>query len=516
MGKGRQTVTQITEYPDFIKDQMKETFELAQNINPDIYEGQRIADFSPTTLEAQNLMVDYGRGRPVYDAGFSDLTGVRNLVGVPTNTTALQAALGSTINTDELNRLVGESTDLSGLRNVANKTTDQSNLNALLNSENVARGLLTQMATAPSTNPYLENQLANAVQDAVNQTTSQYALGGRLGSGEFAGALGSGITEAALPLLSENLQRQQAQQLAAAQALGSVAGQDLARNVDVARYGIGATQTDTARELAAQQAIADASQQDFIAQSALAQNLADARAQDLSRQGALATSLAGFSQADLARDLDAASTIAQITGQDAQRNLQTQLAQEAANYQRMGLLGDVGAQQTGQAQALLNAQRDLLAEQNLGEQTVFNNMLAASGLAPNFASTTQTKTGGLGNLNNALGGASAGFALASGLGGAGGVLPWLQPYMGALGGGLLGLISDMRLKTNIRKIDYDINGLGIYVWDWNKKGTDVGANFYPTSGYLAQEVKQKFPNAIMVCDDGYLRIDITSIPKIKV
>ena len=54
----------------------------------------------------------------------------------------------------------------------------------------------------PSTNPLIQTQIDNAISGAVNDVSSQYALGGRLGSDSFADSLGQGITNAAAPIIA--------------------------------------------------------------------------------------------------------------------------------------------------------------------------------------------------------------------------------------------------------------------------------------------------------------------------
>ena len=55
------------------------------------------------------------------------------------------------------------------------------------------------------TNEFLQRQIDDAIGDTVDRVSSQYALGGRLGSDTFAEALGEGITSAAAPALAQNL-----------------------------------------------------------------------------------------------------------------------------------------------------------------------------------------------------------------------------------------------------------------------------------------------------------------------
>jgi hypothetical protein len=109
-----------------------------------------------------------------------------------------------------------------------------------------------------------------------------------------------------------------------------------------------------------------------------------------------------------------------------------------------------------------------------------------------------------------LGGAATGAALAKALG--------YTATQGAVGGGLLGLLaaSDIRLKTDLKYLGKEQNGLKVYDWEWNKKARELGLDIYPTRGYIAQEVKRKFPSAVVYGDDGYLRVDTNAIPAIEV
>ena len=144
--------------------------------------------------------------------------------------------------------------------------------------QNAATQILSDLTTQ-DTNPFLATQLQNAIGGAVDKVSSQYALGGRLGSDSFAGALGAGITGAAAPILSQNLQQDRANQLAAAQALGQVSGQDIGR----------ALQSTTAAQIG---------QQDLGQQANIAQSLLGAQQADLGRDATLANQLTAASEAD--------------------------------------------------------------------------------------------------------------------------------------------------------------------------------------------------------------------------
>ena len=148
------------------------------------------------------------------------------------------------------------------------------------------------MAMDGGTNPYLQQQLDSAISGAVDRATSQYALGGRLGSDSFAGALGAGISNAAAPILAQNLQQDRQNQLAAAQALGNVSGQDLSREATLGQNIVGAGQTNLANQVDATRALSAAFGQNLGQNTDIANNLLRAQQADLSRQLGASQSLA--------------------------------------------------------------------------------------------------------------------------------------------------------------------------------------------------------------------------------
>lgn len=149
MGKKSETTVQQAPLPEFLQKQLQETYGFARNINPAVYGGERVADFTPVEQLAQSM------------------TAQRALAGDPTLRQA-QGLLGDTLSGDFL------------------------------------------------TNPFLQQQISDAVQGAANRATSQYALGGRLGSAAFGSALGAGITSAAAPILSQAYNAERGRQMQAA------------------------------------------------------------------------------------------------------------------------------------------------------------------------------------------------------------------------------------------------------------------------------------------------------------
>jgi hypothetical protein len=71
---------------------------------------------------------------------------------------------------------------------------------------------------------------------------------------------------------------------------------------------------------------------------------------------------------------------------------------------------------------------------------------------------------------------------------------------------LLPLMSDERLKENIKPIGKSSNGHNLYTWDWNNKAKELGIND-PTTGVLAQEVMRYMPEAVIQNDNGYYMVN---------
>jgi hypothetical protein len=66
----------------------------------------------------------------------------------------------------------------------------------------------------------------------------------------------------------------------------------------------------------------------------------------------------------------------------------------------------------------------------------------------------------------------------------------------------LSMLSDRRLKTNVRKIGETPNGANLYKWDWTNEGSRLAGD-QSTVGVIAQEV----PDAAFMGPDGYLMVD---------
>lgn len=416
---------------------------------------QAYTDFNPFEKAFDAVGSFDPQATKVGTAGLS--TGEKNAIAAANNLLANQPAFLGTAQ-QNLGGLMGGAVDTSALQDQLGITTDTEPLTNLLGQQNAATQVLSDLTTQ-DTNPFLQQQIDDAIGGAVDRVSSQYALGGRLGSDSFAGALGAGITGAAAPILSQNLQQDRANQLAAAQALGQVSSQENQQQLNLANSLLGAQQAD------------------------------------LSRDATLANQLTAASEADARARLAAIGAAPGLLGAD--QALISQAAQ-------------LGGLARGVDQAALDATAAQAAQQNVLDQNQINALLSAAGMGGGLFGQTTTQTGGAPSaLNQGLGGALAGAGLASTIGSAA-----FTPAMGALGGGglgLLGLLSDKRLKKDIKQIGTHANGLAMYSWQWNDEAQSRGFDIYPTEGFMAQEANELYPQHVYVHPSGYLMLDYASL-----
>ena len=130
---------------------------------------------------------------------------------------------------------------------------------SLLNTQpaflTAAKQNLGSLMDTSGTNARLEAQIDDALADVVNNVSSQYALGGRLGSDSFADSLGEGISSGIAPILAQNLQDDKRTQLAAISAVPGLLGADQALISQAAQLGGLARGVDQAKlDALAQQA----------------------------------------------------------------------------------------------------------------------------------------------------------------------------------------------------------------------------------------------------------------------
>jgi hypothetical protein len=511
MGKGskNQTITNVQALPPAVEAALEQAytdfnpfdaaFRATSEFNPTAYDGPAMADFSAlqnaALANAANLS-----SRPDYinqaQSTFTDFA--QGNTGIGFDDANLSRLSNQFADASRLESLFGSSDPaVAQLQGLSQQSTSLDPLTAQQNRENLATGLLGQLAMDGGTNPYLQQQLGNAISGAVDKATSQYALGGRLGSDSFAGALGAGVSNAAAPILAQNLQQDRANRLAAAQALGNVSGQDLSREASLGQNIVGAGQTNLSNQVDATRALSAAFGQNLGQNSDIANNLLRAEQADLSRQLGASESLASnqlrASEANAQMQLAAAQALPGLLG---------------ADQSRIGTLQDLGAMQQAPAQAAIDAERARVAQQNALDQNQINALLAASGMGQGMFGTTSTQTGGGPSaLQSGLGGALAGASLANTL-----AIPGITASMGGIGGGLLGLLaSDNRLKEDVELLGKHPNGLNVYRWKWNKTAKRHHFEIYPTEGFMAQEARKLYPEHVYRHPTGFLMLDYAAL-----
>ena len=215
----------------------------------------------------------------------------------------------------------------------------------------------------------------------------------------------------------------------------------------------------------------------------------------------------GYSQAQ--KDLDA---------QMAKRGLSNSGASVAAMKDLYSNKANAMAQAGNQAYNQGIQAGDVYRQQTLSNLSGYAQLgRGMSGQASNYL---QGATGAYGSVSNQAGGT------ASSLGGLNtqyNSARWnanaqAQAGKGAMSGSLIGagatigaaMISDARLKDNITPIGH-YDGFVIYKWKWNDKAKEIGADALPNIGFIAQEVMEIMPDAVMVGSDGYYRVNYSMI-----
>jgi hypothetical protein len=93
-----------------------------------------------------------------------------------------------------------------------------------------------------------------------------------------------------------------------------------------------------------------------------------------------------------------------------------------------------------------------------------------------------------------------------------GMLDYITAASGAASAyyGSGGANSDARLKENIKPAG-KIGGFNAYTWDWNAEGKRIGADRFPTSGVIAQEVAVSRPDLVATDAHGYLTVNYAGL-----
>lgn len=228
-----------------------------------------------------------------------------------------------------------------------------------------------------------------------------------------------------------------------------------------------------------------------------------------SRAGAFGGSRHGIAMSELGRGA------AQLMGQQsaqlrqagfnqaqqmAQQDIQNRLSQANLGLSAAQQLGGLGQQSFGYGQAIQNN----LAQQ--GQQQQMLNQALIDAAKAQFGAYTQSPTAGLSIMTQALGASPHGQTQTQQSSpGLFGVLSAMAPLFAG---------SDSRLKESIKKVGELANGVGVYTWKWTKEAIEAGKANAMLKGVIAQEVREKFPDAVKVDHDGYMMVNYNH-PELK-
>ena len=357
---------------------------------------------------------------------------------------------------------------------------------------------LSQFGAGQAANQAANQAMAQNYQQAQSaaqqgNAAQQQQFNQRVQAGEFG-------NQAQLASFNANLQNQQAgnqaasnnfaQAQAATQMANQAAGQNYQQALGAGNFANQAVAQNFGQGQAANQAFNQAVQQN------MAQGLTAAQAQNQAAQQI-------YSQL-----MGVAGLQNQAIGQNQNAALQQQAAQNSAQAQQFNqALQAAQFGNTAQQQAL--AQQLQLRNQPLNEISAlmsgsqiqlpqFQGYTGANvAAAPVFQATQAGAQDAMARYNAQQAGANA---LTSGLFGLGGAALGGAGAAAAGGatGGLAGLFSDRRLKSNIKRVSTHSRGFGVYEYDiFNRR----------ERGVLAQEVAQVMPEAVAMHPSGFLMVN---------
>jgi len=418
--KTTEITTKQTVLPGFAQNQIQRTFAQAQQQQPLVYTGPRVAESN----RDQERFFDMTRD-------FVERTQNEPLPTIDTSN--LEALQGRAINTSGIMGMLGRQADVGQLQDMVGNRVDTSELAGLMGQQNIANPIFQDFTTREVT-PYLETAVDDAADRALQNVNNLYAGSGRLGSTAFADAAARGVTAASAPILQQAAQTDAARQLQAAGLLGQAFQQDRAADIGLATTRAGFDQSGM--QLDAQ----------------LAGQIAGFEDAMLARDLAAQQSMLQAEQADLARELSIAQG---LTGaSETQARLAPQMQQ--MQLQSLGMLGAIGDAQQAQQQAELEARRQQIAELNAARQTQMDNMIRAAGLTSGLGTTTYTTSqpqqGGGGGLLNTLGGLAAGYV---GLGAPGlELIPGIGPGLkaAAMGAGMINSLGSIPFSSGREEV----------------------------------------------------------------
>jgi hypothetical protein len=135
------------------------------------------------------------------------------------------------------------------------------------------------------------------------------------------------------------------------------------------------------------------------------------------------------------------------------------------------------------------------------------NILAGQGAAD--AKSQEALANLLANINISAGNQMAGLPSLSPLQENKGMLGEIGKFAEGIGSAYTAF-SDIRLKTNIKKIGQTKSGINLYTWDWNEIGQSL-TGMVSSAGVLAQELMMIKPHAVIEDATGYLKVNYNEV-----
>lgn len=453
------------EAPQFVQNQTQRTMQLAQQrpqmlVRPTVAPINRdqnmffdtARDYAIRSMDREAPKIDTSAlegqlGRTVDTSAITglmgqraDMGGVLGMVGRQTNTGGLQGMVGRRADTGALQGVMGDRIDTAGLEAATNAAVDTGELGSLMGQQNVARDIFSDFTTREVT-PYLETQIGDATDQALQNVNSLYARHGRIGSGAFADAAARGVTNAAAPILQNQANTDAARQLQAAGMLGQAFEADRSADIGLADRRAAIEATNFGRQLQGQGVLANLANQGIMRDASIAGQLAGYSESGIGRDAALQGQIANYSAQDINRDMAAnqyaaqldnagiardaslAQSAAQFASGDASRdaglaNQLTSASQQQAmlaptmqqmDMANMGLLAQIGGQQQAQQQAQLNAQLQYQQMLHQAQQQQYNNMVMASQLGEPYIGQSSYGDQGMFNTVAGLGATALGM-----------------------------------------------------------------------------------------------------------
>ena len=389
--------------PAFVQNQTQSTMGMANQYRPVVVQ-PRVAPINQDQTAFFNTARNYAQQAMNREAPEIDTGALERQLGRTVDTSGIDRLIGQRANLGGVLGMVGQRVDLSGLQDAAAQSVSTDELGALMGQQNVARDIYEDFTTREVT-PYLEAQVNDATDRALQNVSNLYAGSGRLGSAAFADAAARGVTAASAPILQAAAQTDAARQLQAAGMLGQAFNQDRAMDASLADRRAAIMSTNFGRQLQGQGLLANLRQNAINRDLSANQFAAQMQNNAINRDAGLAQSSAGFQSNDLARD---AGIAGQLTDASRQQAMLAPTMQQM-DMQNMGLLAQIGAQQQAQQQAQYNAQLQYAQLLNQANQQRYNNMVVASQLGQPFIGQETYGDQGMFNTVAGLGATAVGL-----------------------------------------------------------------------------------------------------------